>query len=251
MKRVAALCVVLVCGLWSAGAEAAPPLDLASRVGKATWGESLEQVLSDYREQMVARFRKKSAGNTDPVKVEELRREVDASVKRATDSLERFDTDRTGYETSVISGEFKGASGVTMLTIRPSASLSGQFQYVVFTNGVLTKILIPYPMASIDYQNLDVFMGELAKEFGQPDRVERRVDDIGVKLVHEVTWDDGVTRVRLLERSVNLGAHLLVIEDSTKPIVSGQVDASVKPRRTIEDLLGGEGEGPMEQESEE
>ncbi len=251
MRRIAAVCLGLFLALTAAAAEASAPLDMTPKIGKVAWGATLEQVLADYREQMVERFRKKAAGNTDPVKVEELRREVDASLKRAADSLESFESERTGYETAVISGEFKGASGVTMLTIRPTASLTGEFQYMVFTNGQLTKVLIAYPLANIDYQYMDVFGKRLAEEYGEPDEVVRRLDDLGVKLVRQVTWDDGTTRLRLVERSPNLASHLLVVEDASKPIVTGQVDASVKPRRSVEDLLGGEGEGPVEQEEEE
>lgn len=250
MKRMAVVLLGLVLALAAGRAEAAPPLDLTPRIGNVAWSSSVEQVLADYREQMVARFRKRAAGNSDPVKVEELRRDVDASLKRAAESLEAFEGPRTGYETSFISGEFQPGTGVTMLTVRPTASLTGQFHYYVFTEGKLSKVLVSYPLTEIDFQSVEKFSETLATEFGPPDEVLHRLDDIGIRLVSAVSWNDGKTRVRLIERPAAVGGHLLVIEDATKPIVTGQVDASIRPRRSIADLLGGEAVEPEPRDEE-
>lgn len=251
MKRIAAVLSFLLCSFLALTVQAAQPLDVKSRIGALTWGATVEEALAAYREQMVDRFRQQSAGVSDPVKVEELRREVDASVKRAADSLERFEGPRTGYETSLISGEFTGGSGATLLTIRPTASLTGTFQYLVFVEGRLSKVLIALPYASIEYMMMESYEEKLVQEFGKPDDRQLVRDDIGVKLLRSSTWSDGKTRVRLVARSSNLQGHLLAVEDASRPIVSGMVDASVQPRRSVEDLLGGEGAAPKMQEEDD
>lgn len=249
MKRFAAVLSVVLCSLVALTAEASQPLDVTQYVGQFRWGATVDEVMTVYREQMVDRFRKQSAGIGDPVKVEELRREVDASVKRAAESLEAFPDSRTGYETSVVSGEFLGGADASMVTIRPTASMLGRFQYLVFVSGRLTKVLVPYETASINYMPMILFQNEFIESFGKADDVVTRLDDLGVKNVHEVTWDDGVNRVRLLERPAAVASHLLIVEDATLPKVSGQVDASIKPRRSVEDMLGGD--APMQMRTDD
>jgi len=251
MRQIAAVCLCLVCCLTAAVARASAPLDIAASIGQVAWSATPAEVLADYREQMMTRFRKASAGNADPVRVEELRKEVDASIKRASESLEALDGERTGYEVSVIGGEVLGQRGLSMMTIRPTASLTGNFHYMVFSEGRLSKVLIPYGIVALDYMPLEPFMAAQSEKFGPPDTTEFRYDDNGVKLLHAAVWSDGVTRIRLLERRADLQSHLIVLEDATKPMVSVPVDATVRPRRSVEDLLGGEGQGPVEQEEPE
>ena len=251
MRRIAAVCLCLVCCLTAVVARASAPLDLTESIGNVAWSATPVEVLADYREQMMTRFRKASSGNVDPIRVEELRKEVDASIKRASESLESLEGERTGYEVSVIGGEVLGQRGLSMITIRPTASLTGNFQYMVFSEGRLSKVLIPYGLVAMDYMSMEQFMAVQSEKYGPPDSVDFRRDENGVKLVHQAVWSDGVTRLRLLERRADLQSHLIVLEDATKPMVSVPVDATVRPRRSVEDLLGGEGQGPVEQEEEE
>jgi hypothetical protein len=232
-------------------ARASAPLDVTARMGKVAWSATPAELLAEYREQMMTRFRKASAGNADPIRVEELRKEVDAAIKRASESLEALESARTGYEVSVIGGEVFGQQGMSMITVRPTASLTGNFHYMVFSEGRLSKVLIPYGIVAMDFMSMEQFMAVQSEKFGPPDTTEFRRDENGVKLLHEAVWSDGVTRLRLLERRADLQSHLIIIEDATKPTVSVPVDASIRPRRSVEDLLGGEGEGPVEQEEEE
>lgn len=247
MRRIAAVCLWLVCCLTAVVARASAPLEVSPLMGKAAWGATPAEVLADYREQMMARFRQASAGVADPLRVEELRKDVDASLKRAAESLAPLESERTGYEVSVIGGEVFGQKGMSLMTIRPTASLTGNFHYLVFSEGRLAKVLIAYPLMSIDFMPLDQFMSSQSEAYGAPDEVEFRRNENGVKLLRQATWSDGVTRIRLLERRADLQSHLVVLEDATKPVISELIDPSIKPRRSVEDLLGGEGEGPVEQ----
>lgn len=251
MRRIAAVCLCLVCCLMAVSARASAPLDVTASMGKVAWSATPAELLAEYREQMMTRFRKASAGNADPIRVEELRKEVDAAIKRASESLEALESARTGYEVSVIGGEVFGQQGMSMITVRPTASLTGNFHYMVFSEGRLSKVLIPYGIVAMDFMSMEQFMAVQSEKFGPPDTTEFRRDENGVKLLHEAVWSDGVTRLRLLERRADLQSHLIIIEDATKPTVSVPVDASIRPRRSVEDLLGGEGEGPVEQEEEE
>lgn len=247
MRRIAAVCLCLVCCLTAVVARASAPLDITASIGKVAWSATPAEMLADYREQMMTRFRKASAGNVDPIRVEELRKEVDASFKRASDSLESLTDERTGYEVSMIGGEVLGQSGLSMITIRPTASLTGNFQYMVFSEGRLSKVLIPYGLSQLDFMSVENFMTVQSETYGPPDSMDFRRDENGVKLLHQATWSDGVTRIRLLERRADLQSHLIVFEDATKPMVSVPVDATVRPRRSVEDLFGGEGASPVEQ----
>ncbi len=251
MRRIAAVCLCLVGCLMAVSARASAPLDVTASMGQVAWSATPAEVLAEYRDQMMARFRKASAGNSDPVRVEELRKEVDASIKRASESLVALDSERTGYEVSVIGGEVFGQKGMSMITIRPTASLTGNFHYMVFSEGRLSKVLIPYGIVALDYMPLEPFMAVQSEKFGPPDTTEFRKDENGVKLLHEAVWSDGVTRIRLLERRTDLQSHLIVLEDATKPTLSVPVDASIRPRRSVEDLLGGEGQGPVERDEPE
>ena len=247
MRRIAAVCFWLVCCLTAVVARASAPLEVSPLIGKADWGATPAEVLADYREQMMARFRQASAGVADPLRVEELRKDVDASLKRAAESLAPLESERTGYEVSVIGGEVFGQKGMSLMTIRPTASLTGNFHYLVFSEGRLAKVLIAYPLMSIDFMPLEQFLSAQSEGYGAPDEVEFRRDENGVKLLRQASWSDGVTRIRLLERRADLQSHLVVLEDATKPVMSVPIDPSIKPRRSVEDLLGGEGEGPVEQ----
>lgn len=131
-----------------------------------------------------------------------LRAELSKQIKDFTSSEIKFEGQRTGFETSVISGEFAVGSGESLLVYRDNAGT----HFFFFSEGKLFKYARP-----------------LGKEVSFKERTATFARDLGVGPTKqtqaladvEARWDGMNVNVRIVDRRAVYHTDLLIVEHPT------------------------------------
>lgn len=222
---------------WPAGA-AAQSDDLASALGGLSWGATSDDILSWHRESILEDYRTNIAGLNDPIEIDRIRRGSDEDYDEVADSLETFDTTRTGYEVSVIQGEIVGGRGQSMITVREDVTT----KYYVLTGDTLSKMIVVYDLESLNYMGFEGFVERLEQLFGRPESSDYEEDDLGIRQLVRASWSDTVTRLRVEDRSDMFASYILVYTDASRDDLTVDVSAvrsSTRPSsgRNLGDLV--------------
>jgi hypothetical protein len=201
--------------------------ELGSVLGALQWGDTPERVLDVERERVLEDYRIRIAGLNDPLEIDRIRRQSDEQVEGLRASLEPFDGARTGYEVSVIAGEIRPGAEQSMMTIRDGVTT----RYLVFSTGRLSKYMVVYDQASLDYVGFEGFIERLGQLFGPPGSSDFEANDIGVRRLVRALWTDGQTRLRVVDRSGMFASYLLVYSDATLADDVHDVTATVRANR--------------------
>lgn len=222
---------------WPAVASAQSD-DLASALGGLSWGVSSEDILSWHRESILEDYRTNIAGLNDPIEIDRIRRLSDESYNEIADSLEPFETTRTGYEVSVIQGEIVGGRAQSMITVREDVTT----RYYVLTGDALSKMIVVYDLESLNYMGFEGFVERLEQLFGRPESSDYEEDDLGIRQLVRASWNDTVTRLRVEDRSDMFASYILVYTDASREDLTIDVAAvrsSTRPSsgRSLSDLV--------------
>lgn len=207
----------LVAG-WSSFASAATVNDLT---GGVRWGASRQDVEASYRAQLIADYRAAIGGSRDAVRNDRLRREVDDSLKRFSETWVDFTSARTGYESSTIADEIYGGSDLSMM-ILANADVP---KYYIFKGGKLVKVVIATNVATLGFIPFEDFIASLRGPYGRPQDVVTEEDDMGMKHEVRAVWADDVTRLRIENKSSVFNTYLMVLSDAKKPDFSRDTQA--------------------------
>lgn len=205
--RILIMLMVVCCVIgWSLVASAASVNDLT---GGIRWGASRQDVEAHYRAQLIAEYRAAIGGSRDPVRNDQLRRGVDDSLKRFSETWVEFTGPRTGYESSTIADEVYGNSDLAMM-ILANADVP---KYYIFKSNKLAKIIIATNVASIDFIPFVDFIASLRGPYGRPQDVVLEEDDLGIKQEVRAVWADATTRLRIENKSSVFNTYLMVLTD--------------------------------------
>lgn len=224
MRRLVLLALLLLALFVPAAASAT---DLSAVLGDLRWGDSSEAVIQAERERILADYRTSIAGLNDPLEIDRIRRASDERVEAVRRSVEAMDAARTGYEVSVIGGEVRGASGQALMMLRDGVTT----RYLLFENDRLAKYMVVYDQASLDFIGFEGFIERLGQLFGPPSSSDYEANDIGVRMLVRVLWEDGVTRLRVVDRSRMFASYLLVYSDASRPDEVHDVGATTRATR--------------------
>lgn len=184
---------------------------LASAIEGVSWGATEEEVLAHHRERERANYRLLVEEMSDPLEIDRVSRESDGRFQRIANSLERFEELRTGYEVAVIRGEIAGAQGQSLLTTR----LDVGNRFYVFTNGRLVKYMEIYELSTLGFIGFEAFVERLGQALGRAETSDFEEDSLGIRQMVRAAWSDGVTRLRVEDRSTMFAAYMLVYTDAT------------------------------------
>jgi hypothetical protein len=218
MKRTL-LAIAAALLLLAASESAAPSVAHAQDSGLAAalegiaWGATEEEVLAFHREREREAYRVLIEEMSDPLAIDRVSRESDTRFQRIADSLESFDELRTGYEVAVIRGEVVGAQGQTMITAR----LETGNRFYIFNNHRLAKYIEIYDVATLGYIGFEGFVERLGQVLGRPESTDYAEDHLQIRQLVRAAWSDGVTQLRVEDRSTMFAAYMLVYTDASAP----------------------------------
>lgn len=192
MKTLRWVCVWgLVCLgalLASSSAMAAEGDGLDTVLDGLNWGDSTDKVLAHFKAKLEAKFDERKSATRDPLEKERMRRQMLGDFERIKESHKKFTPGgRTGYEVSVISGEFGRNSGESVIVFRDEFAM----KYYLFANGKFWKLVISYHSDYIDGISFDAFVGRVATKYGSP--VESDMS--------RAVWNDKRTEMRIEDKS--------------------------------------------------
>jgi len=212
--------------------------DLSAVLDELHWGASSEQVISVERERLLDAYRASIAGINDPLRIDRERRSAEDRINEFRDSLEIFDTARTGYEVSVLGGEIVGGQGQSLLMTRRDVTT----MYYIFTHDALTKVVVVYELSALNYIGFEGFVERLQQLFGRAEASDFEEDDIGRRMLRRASWSDPQTRLRVEDRSRMFASYVLVYSDAARSDITvdvGSVSRSTRPsgERNLGDVV--------------
>lgn len=202
--------------------------EISDLTGGMTWGMTRQQVEAHYRAELIAEYRGAIEGSRDAVRNDRLRRGVDESLSRFSETWVEFDGARTGYESSTIADEIYTGAGLAMM-IMASADVP---KYYVFKNGRLAKIVVATNVASLGFLPFRDFISTLRGVYGKPEEVQTELDDIGVKEEVRAIWTDSKSRLRIENRSAVFNTYLMVLTNVREADFKRDTRAASEAART-------------------
>lgn len=207
-RHALAACLALL-GILAASTASAD--DFSGALQGNSWGDSVDEVVENYRDRQIAEYRETISGERDPLAIDRARRQVDERVRSFRETFQEFESGRTGYEAGAISDEVYAGAGLSMLRITdPRAQ-----RYYIFKDGGLYKVLVPTNVASLNFIPFSGFIEALEDEFGRADEKEDVYDEYDIPTMVRAIWEGGETRLRVENRSQVFNTYLLVYSDGS------------------------------------
>lgn len=168
------------------------------------FGGTLEDAIKWARSRLDRAYAPKMKRALDTNERTRLQERLEGDVAGVKKSHVALDGQRSGYEVSIISGEFVPGVGESVLRF----SEKQYDHYVFLSEGDLYKYAVPLPMAGTFDEQLTL----LKRDHGEPTKVEHAGAG-GRGEVSMITWDADRYRLRVVNRRGLFRADLLVLED--------------------------------------
>ncbi|MFT7582120.1 MAG: hypothetical protein ACI9MR_003802 [Myxococcota bacterium] len=201
---VASLCVVTWIGL---SAQAAIDLRrIAPEVAELPFGEGIGGVTKWVQKRIERTYAPAIKAALDNDGRAKLRAQRDREVFEFRDGLIRFDGKRTGFEVSLVAGEYGVGSKETMLRFREHDS----DHYFFFADGKFWK----YARALAPEAPFANLVAKTSRDFGKPSRVDSaKADPDADARPIKAVWSSNDYTVRVADRRTVYGQDLLVVID--------------------------------------
>ena len=160
------------------------------------WDSSKAQVLSRFKQDKDAEFKAEGKKVRDPIMKEKLRHAKASEVEAIEKSYLRLSGDRTGYEVSVISGEFRADNGEALLIANEEKAQ----KYYLFVDDKLWKLVVAYDSDYIQGIGFEAFIDAVSRKYGEPDQTEFDEGSDGSSLARAM-WRDENTELRIEDKS--------------------------------------------------
>ena len=170
---------------------------IAPEVATVPLGQDLAQVVNWARIRLEGRYMPRMKNALDMHERAAVQMEFDRSVQAVQGALVPADGTRTGYEVSVIAGEFAPGVGESILLFRDGTTE----HYFFFTEGVLWKYARPLSGNKMFEARLE----EYKSDHGEP--VSTKGDDRGRAAI----WRGTDVEIRLTERRRVFRSDLVVV----------------------------------------
>lgn len=183
---------------------------LASVLRGLDWNSSKREVLKHFQTIKDQEFKEGSAKMRDPLLKERLRNRKVSEYTQIEKSYTRLSGKRTGYEVSVITGEFAPNNGESLLVVRESNAQ----KYFLFADGKLWKLVVAYNSEYIEGIGFEAFVEAVSRKYGEPDETVFDDESDGQSLARAV-WRDDATELRLENKSEFFNTYTMVFADRT------------------------------------
>lgn len=205
--------LVLGLGLFAAPAFAEEqPQQASSNAGLAAvlrgleWNAPKKDVLKFFQKQKDDEFKAQSAELRDPVLKEKLRQKKADEFKRISESDVAFKGKNTGFEVSVISGEYTTDNNESLLVVRDEAAR----RYYFFADDRLWKMVVAYDPSYLQDIGFDAFVEQVTSKYGNPDDSTYSAE---TETLTSVAWKDDLTELRIEDKSEFFNTFTMVFSD--------------------------------------
>lgn len=188
----------------------APPVSAESKKKLAElyagfkFGMTKDDVINVLKKQIDQKYEERMKGTTDVTAQDRLRSEKKGEIARVSQSYTVFDGKRTGWDVSIIEGEFAHNTGESMFEKWENQNGKNQRRFFFFQDGKLWKMFVSLDVSILpeDKKNFETFAKVMQGQYGAGD-VEQGV----------ITWRTAEFDVRAVDKLKTYDALGLVIED--------------------------------------
>jgi hypothetical protein len=169
-------------------------------MGPWRWGMSVDEVLAALHKQLADRAAPELAKINDVYEQTRIRKNLKTDVDVVRRSLIKFEGQRTGWDVSIIEGEFLHKNDESMMHYREVDPATGRDQqrFFFFHDGKLYKQFIAFNMEAYKGKTFDDFRAAMETRYGKGAAITRS-DREGKQKVVGVGWRSGGTNLRAID----------------------------------------------------
>lgn len=169
-------------------------------LGNYRWGMSPDDVLAALTKSLNERHAQELAKTSDIYEQNRLRKKIKADVDVVRKSFVRFEGQRTGWDVSIIEGEFLQRNDEAMMVYKETDPTTGRDQqrFFFFHGGKLWKQFIAFDMAPYKGKTFDDFRAAMETRYGVGAPIVKKAAD-GTERTVAVKWRSGSTALRAID----------------------------------------------------
>jgi hypothetical protein len=188
-----------------AAQDAAQEEGLATVLRGLEWRAPKPKVLGHFKKLKEEEFQESSGKVRDPIVKERLRREMATAFEQIEKSDVSFTGQRSGYEVSIIAGEFRANNNESVIVVRDDNAQ----RYFLFADGNLWKLVIAYNPEYIQGIGFDAFVEQVSRKYGEPEATSFNDDEV----LTSASWKDDATELRIEDKSDFFNTFTMVFAD--------------------------------------
>lgn len=182
---------------------------LAAVLGDISWGERKDEVIQKMRNAMLAKLREDPKLRSDRTLMQQEHRGVLERVKAIEDSYIELKGQRSGFEVSVITGEFVQNNGEALLRVRDDVAQ----RFYFFIDGQFYRMVVAYNPDYLAKVGFEAFVLQTARRYGKPAATEYGSVRGEEELVRAV-WNDGVSELRVENKKEFFATFTMTFTDA-------------------------------------
>jgi hypothetical protein len=196
------------------------------------WGMTLADVMGALDKTITAKHAEELEKLTDVYRRTQILKDIKAEVATVKRSYQAFDGQKTGWDVSIIEGEFAHKNDEAMAIyheIEPEAK-KDQRRFFFFYEGKLWKMFVAFDMSPFKDKTFADFRQVMEARYGKGTPIMKNGPDGKPKLV-AVEWRSGGTTLRAVDLLKFYGNFCLVLSDDTieKVVADRRATRSPKP----------------------
>jgi hypothetical protein len=140
--------------------------------------------------------------------MQQARTQVLDEIKQVEDSYKRLQGDRTGFEVSVIAGEFTPNNGESVLRVRDQVAQ----RFYFFLDGSLYKLVVAYNPDYVRNIGFEAFVSQAARRYGRPEATDYGTIR-GEEALVLARWQDGHSELRVENKQEFFATFTMAFSD--------------------------------------
>lgn len=178
-------------------------------LGFLDWGASSQDVLASLKKEVDNRYAEQLKDLRDPLEIDKALRRKSVEFAAIEKTLVQFSGQRTGYESSLIGGDFVPGAEESMIRIDDQEAQ----RYFFFKNDRLWKVLVAYSSSVSRSTPFPDFVKQVQDKYGRPIDVEWSAPKAGAKTMVRASWEDPITRLVVEDRTEFFGTYCMKFLD--------------------------------------
>lgn len=203
--------ISIVFGIVALGLIFVPQTALAgidSVLGEIEWGDTKDEVIQKLRTEKLAELREDRALRNDSVAMQRARQRTLDEIRRIEDSHTQLQGSRTGFEVSVVAGEFTSDNGESVMRVRDDIAQ----RYYFFLDGKLYKLVVAYEQDYISNVGFEAFLNQATQRYGRPNSTDYG-KVLGEESVIQAVFKDDRSELRIDDRREFYGTFTMSFSD--------------------------------------
>ncbi|MFU8802483.1 MAG: hypothetical protein ACNA8W_01620 [Bradymonadaceae bacterium] len=181
---------------------------LAGVLGEVQWGDRKGDVLKKLRAEMLAKVNADESLKSDRVLMQEARRRALDEMKTVENSYKRLQGERTGFEVSVIAGEFTSNNGESVMRVRDQVAQ----RFYFFLDGNFYKLVVAYNPDYITNVGFEAFISQAARRYGRPEATDYGQVG-GEEHLVLARWEDNESELRIENKKEFFATYTMSFTD--------------------------------------